>query len=356
MRDRARKDGTLLVTLQSIHAVVPNARTAVAAALIVLVAMLAAHRALATDRPIAATKLVLKRSASGKEKVIFLSKDPAFLFDASVGNDDPAHAGATIELFSDAEGVSTLGVPAGSGVPGWVVKGASVPTFAYANKIAPAGPSLVRSLVLRHGKSMKLDARASGLALAAPEGAVGVRITIGSFRNCVRFDGLTIHSDKPGSFVASSVIATLTDCSRASLSGESSGCSGNGMTCGGSCPDGATCATQDLSSCTCISPADPCGFTYPVCNGECPAGEACFATGGFPLSGCSCLPIGSTPCSQFQCGGDCPAGEECNYFERSYPGSSGCVCGPPGGCGSGGDDCPPGQHCATGPPGTFCVP
>ena len=130
--------------------------------------------------------------------------------------------------------------------------------------------------------------------------------------------------------------------------------------CNGTCPPGSVCSTQDLATCVCIDGAQPCGDTGPACNGQCPMGEACFATGGFPLTGCDCLPTGSTACSQFQCGGTCPVGEECNYFERSTPGGTGCVCGPPGPCdGSGGDDCPPGQHCAFGPfPPNFyfCVP
>jgi hypothetical protein len=41
------------------------------------------------------------------------------------------------------------------------------------------------------------------------------------------------------------------------------------------------CSTQDLSTCTCIDGAQPCGDTGPACNGQCPMGEECFATGGF---------------------------------------------------------------------------
>src|SRR5690348_12884915 len=57
----------------------------------------------AVDQPIAATKLLLKRSPSGKQTLTFVSKDPAFLFPTIGSADDPATGtpgGATIELFS----------------------------------------------------------------------------------------------------------------------------------------------------------------------------------------------------------------------------------------------------------------
>ena len=57
---------------------------------------------------------------------------------------------------------------------------------------------------------------------------------------------------------------------------------------------------------------------------------------------CDCLPVGSTACSQRQCGGVCPAGEECVFFAFPLTIHNGCRCrpeGPPGPCGSGGNDC-----------------
>jgi hypothetical protein len=61
---------------------------------------------LALDRPISGKKLQLKRSPSGKEKLVFQSKDPIFLFPAIGSADDPATGtpgGIRVELFSQGE-------------------------------------------------------------------------------------------------------------------------------------------------------------------------------------------------------------------------------------------------------------
>src|SRR4029450_6219519 len=60
-------------------------RLAVTAALLVLVAT----PGLATDRPISGVKLVVVRAKSGREKLVFVSKDPSFLFPAIGSIDDP---------------------------------------------------------------------------------------------------------------------------------------------------------------------------------------------------------------------------------------------------------------------------
>jgi hypothetical protein len=123
--------------------------------------------------------------------------------------------------------------------------------------------------------------------------------------------------------------------------------------CDGTCPAGSVCSTQDLSTCVCISSAQPCGQTAPVCNGECPTGEECGPTGGFPLTG-------TISCGYFQgyqCGGTCPTDLVCAYFEMTYPGAHGCACAANAPCGMGGLQCPAGEHCAAGPGiGPWCVP
>jgi hypothetical protein len=122
--------------------------------------------------------------------------------------------------------------------------------------------------------------------------------------------------------------------------------------CGGSCPPGSVCATQDLSTCTCVAGTQPCGTTAPVCNGVCPAGEACVSLGGLPLPGCGCVPLGSAPCGDAAfpaCRGDCPSGSVCRARALDTPsGGGGCVCSPPGPCDAtcGGADCPTGFVCA----------
>jgi len=47
------------------------------------------------DQPISGAKLILTRTASGREKLVFISRDPAFLFPAPGSADDPSHARTT---------------------------------------------------------------------------------------------------------------------------------------------------------------------------------------------------------------------------------------------------------------------
>src|SRR5262245_59886647 len=98
-------------------------RTATIAA--TLVAAWLVGPAPAADHPIDGVKLLLKRTQSGREKLVFTSKDATFLFPAPGGADDPVTGtpgGAVVELFSPAEpGGAALAAPAAAGVPGWTV-------------------------------------------------------------------------------------------------------------------------------------------------------------------------------------------------------------------------------------------
>jgi hypothetical protein len=321
----------------------------------------------ALDQPLRGDKLSLKRTASGKEKLIFVSRSIFTTVPAPGSPDDPAAGtpgGAVVELFSGNEGAVALLVPSGAGQPGWAV---AVGWARYRNPDAPAGPTPVKLISMQHQRRLKIVAGAVGLPLAGPQGRIGIRVTTGTLRHCALFEGVSVRVDQAGQFLAGQTLTPslgfLPDCSDATLTGALALCTDGTFPatgCGGSCPAGSMCGTHDLVACVCISEAQPCGDTSPVCNGQCPEGQECFATGGFPLPSCSCLPAGSTACSQLQCGGTCPAGEECNYFEISTPGASGCECGPLGPCGLGGDDCPPGFRCV-GLPGTpgipfFCAP
>jgi hypothetical protein len=178
----------------------------------------AAPPTLAADQPIDGTKLVIKRSGSGKEKFVFVSKDPSFLFATIGGPDDPANGspgGALIEILSRDEADASFVVPAGESLPpGWKVKDANVDLFKYVNKDAPAGPTPVKVMTLKDGKVLKIVAKETGLALAGSQGAVVIRITTGSLRNCTLFDAATIKKDEADKFIAkNSLGSSLTDCS-----------------------------------------------------------------------------------------------------------------------------------------------
>src|SRR5438093_13328435 len=99
----------------------PARRLALVAA--VLGALSAPAVALALEQPIDAAKLVIRRSAAGKEKLVFVSRDPRLVFPPAGGPDDPTAGGVRVELFSpsEPEGVA-LTVPPGRGKPGWTTR------------------------------------------------------------------------------------------------------------------------------------------------------------------------------------------------------------------------------------------
>jgi hypothetical protein len=327
-------------------------------------------RALATDRPIDGQRLVLRQTGA-TAKLVFVSRDPDFLFPAIGGPDDPSTGspgGATVELFSASEGQASLGVPPDSGTPGWTVV-SDPPYYKFRNRLAPGGISPVRVAVLRDGKTLKIVAKDAGLPLAVAQGAVGIRITTGTLRNCARFAGSTIRKDEPGAFVASRSTPDplFLDCSDTSMNGEPPACDVTPYpACGsGTCPGDGVCVSgfAGVFFCHCVSPSQPCGDTAPMCSGTCPVGEDCFSVGPGPFPGCVCLPEGSTPCGDPGppvCGGACPSGTTCEPIVELpiFGGGLGCVCAPPGGqCGSGGVDCPNGYACAAIPLSTGqCVP
>ncbi len=304
---------------------------------------------LAVDRPIDADKLVLRQTNAGV-RVIFVTRDQSFLFPAIGSVDDPVNGtpgGAVVEIFSKTEGVFPAAAPAGSGDPGWTARdGGSFDAHRYRNR-GGSGARL-RTLIARQGRVMKVRVEDAGLAMSSKQDSVGIRITFGSTRSCALFSGTGVRRDQAGLFVGRGGVAgALGDCSDNALLDLPPACGDTAFpTCDGACPAGSVCSSQDLTTCTCIPDTDPCGSTFPTCNGECPVGEECANIGGSPLNNCGCIPSGQTACGTNECGGVCPTGQECNYFEVGDPQNfAGCLCGPPGPCGSGGDDCPVGFFC-----------
>lgn len=172
----------------------------------------------ATDRPISAASLVIRRLASGRETLKFTSRDPNLLFPAIGSADDPANGnpGAVlVELFSQSEssGASFL-IPPGVGNPGWKVTDAKTDQYRFLNRQAPLGLSPAKSATIRQGKLLTVTAATTGLGLDGPQGRIGIRITTGALRNCALFDGATIKKDRAGWFVGRHAAASaLADCS-----------------------------------------------------------------------------------------------------------------------------------------------
>ncbi len=188
------------------------------AALLGLVCLALPLAAAALDQPVAGQRLVIQRTAGGAESLVFVTTDPATPFPAIGGADDPATGspgGAVVEVFSQAEpGVATLPIPAGAGTPGWRSSTAGeVDRHWFANSLAPAGISPVRAVTMREGRLLRVVARDTGLALAAAQGAVAVRVTMGTLRLCALFGPSTVRVDQANRFVARNSLATaLPDC------------------------------------------------------------------------------------------------------------------------------------------------
>jgi hypothetical protein len=96
-----------------------------------------------------------------------------------------------------------------------------VGVYRFSNRDAPSGLSPMRTVLLRSQRSIKILAKRTGLALTAPAGAIGIRVTIGSLRNCARFAGTrVVRADVPGFFRArGGNVGTLADCEDLSLAG-----------------------------------------------------------------------------------------------------------------------------------------
>ena len=103
-------------------------------------------------------KLLLKRTGT-REKLVWLAKDPDFAVLPVGGPDDPAVAGARLELFAPLEDSVSMSIPPGAGNPGWTVTQGAADRYRYRNPQAPAGASPVRVAVLKDGRTLKVVAK-----------------------------------------------------------------------------------------------------------------------------------------------------------------------------------------------------
>jgi len=294
-----------------------RARRGIALSLAVA-ATLAATAAHATDRPISASTLTISRSASGREKLVFVSKDPSFLFPAVGSFDDPGTGtpgGIHVDLFPANSAPLGFGyiVLGGTSDPGWSSKDAAVDEHRYRNPDAPGGPTPVKAVLLKQGKRIKLVARGVPSSLVGPYGAIEIRLTTGALRNCALFDGPTIRHDEPDRFVARGAVASsLTDCA-------------------GPPPPTTTTTLTPYQLCTGVS-------GYPTCDGTCPGTDECGPNRDQDNGGefvCACFPAGVIPCAESgypTCGGACFGAGVCqafHVFESGGGETTGCACAAP---------------------------
>lgn len=315
--------------------------------LLIALPLLMATHARALDAPISGATLTLRWNSNLEGRLVFVSKDPTFLFPAIGSSDDPgtgSPAGAFVWLFPGSPWAVAGSVHAPGG-PGWTSQSGRVDVHRWSNPDAPAGPSPIRSIVMKRGRTLKVVSKIVPMTKTPPVGRLAIRIDIGSLRNCAVFEAETIRRDEPFRFTARRAARPIaTDCDTA-IDGTTTTTIASGST---------TTTTFPLPSCA--AAAD-----YPVCGGACPPGEMCgpnaLFTNGLDFQ-CACFPQGAIPCAVSGysiCGGACLDGNVCQAFNLQVGGGSvttcACVsptstCGPPppatcGGVGA----CPPGQVC-----------
>lgn len=316
--------------------------------------------AAATDQPISGAKLTLRRSSSGKEKLVFISKDPSFLFPAIGSADDPgtgSPGGAIVEVssLSDPDAVGAGAAP-GVGNPGWKVKNGTKPSYVYRNGAAEEGNDPVRAVTLKRGKRIRITARDTLLPLVSAQGGVGIRITTGSLRSCAFFGPATVRHDVANRFDAVNAPApAVADCTDALP---------HTSTSFGTSTTTTTTTTEAIPSTLTTSTTlvlEPCaGSSGPsTCDGTCQGSDTCqitYAWVGVPeLVSCLCYPPGVTSCAASgypTCGGSCPTGGVCQALHGVNSDTSVCGCVDPAPCGAG--DPPQCNNVGACAPGRVC--
>ncbi len=267
----------------------------------------------AADQPITGAKLVMKRSSSGKQMVVFQSKDPSFPFPPILDPQSPETLGATIEIFSP--GIlapDPFVAPRNPIQPGWTAKGGGVPTHKYKRDKVYAATTPIKSIVMKDGHGVSFQADATGIPLDGARGTVAIRITVGDQRSCARFTGAAVTKDVTGAFMAkNATIAGLVDCAVTSLTG-----------------DPPTCGDHDVNQPQ--EQCDPTGCNVSLDNICRPPGTSnectCCSNGGFmadtccnpssiayvvPISVLVCVPTRCDPPDACNDGDQCQADHSC---------------------------------------------
>jgi expansin (peptidoglycan-binding protein) len=122
----------------------------------------------AANVAIPATKLIVvdKLAVNGTGRTVYVAKDGAV---AKGPGTDPAGVAATLNVLVCDVAAGIFAVPAGAsdGTSGWIDNGASKASFA--NTLAPAGPTVVKTALVKPGKLLKLVAKGTGdLPLSVP--------------------------------------------------------------------------------------------------------------------------------------------------------------------------------------------
>ena len=262
----------------------------------------------AYDVPVTGATLLLKQSASGKQKLVFQSKDPTFPFPAHDGPEDPMNVGATIELITPGVQPPVLVVPPNTVQPGWRYKPGLLDSYRYKRDKAHAATIPIKAIVMKGAHGISIQGDAVGIPLDGARGVVAIRITIGGARACARFIGTSVAKDAAGSFTGKNASSVdFTDCSSETLTGLGPSC-GNGELdpgeqCDATCDFDLTCRPPGTSNqCVCCSDGWP--SAAPCCN---PSSIAIY----YPPQSKFCFPTRCDPPDSCRTGDTCQGDGSC---------------------------------------------
>lgn len=157
------------------------------------------------DWPIAGERLIVERKPSGKERLLFRSRDPGFAFPPIGSADDPssgAPGDLVVELFSPVAGRATLAVPPGVGSPGWTVRDRATDAYPVPQPRGPRGTVHRTGRGAARGPHARGDRRVDGVRAPVAHGRLGIRIRAGTRRSCAPFAPPSVVTNEPGRFVA----------------------------------------------------------------------------------------------------------------------------------------------------------
>lgn len=168
----------------------------IARAAVALLALLASAHA--AEQLVPGHRLALRRSPSGRERLLFIARSPSLAAPAPGSADDPTQVGATLGIRAGSGETAVLDLP-----PSLWSRNASGTAYRFRNRTAPAGPSPVRLAMIRDRSGVRVMARTTGITLdEATQGSIGLLFTTGSLRYCALFDGASVMRDAPGVFSA----------------------------------------------------------------------------------------------------------------------------------------------------------
>ena len=150
----------------------------------------------ATDQPVPGTRLILKVSASGREKLSFRSNG-TFMIPPPGSPDDPTQAGASLQLLNPNTGESfTFDLPSSH----WSVTPAGT-QYKYRDQVpVESGKVKVAGIGTRR---LNASGQKVGITLnESSQGELDVVLSSGSFRYCAAFADGAVKSDSPGVFSA----------------------------------------------------------------------------------------------------------------------------------------------------------